>query len=571
MTPWFPADRSALRRLAALLATCVIAVVAYVYGLDSNGIASNGDESVYIRMARLTADSGHWLPLRIDYPKFQNTKPPLLFWQAIASTDGGRAWTLWRLRLPSVVYTLLTSALIAAVARHWRQRWDTALLGALAYLAFYNTFRYGRPLLTDPPEVFWLTLFAFGTLWLRPWSLSSPFAAPLLTGIVIGIACLYKSFVLILPALLVLAGWHFELAADRRVAIKAALPRLTLTALTALGIFSLWFAFDPNPGAIWRDFVLGQNVGKIAQSGGYLRDIFVGGDSVPQFFLSSLANAGVLAPVLVVLLIDAWRQRRSLSSPERWLWIWIIGYFVAFSVPGHRSGRYLLPVMPALALLAALRWTTLPRAGFVIVAALEALVAAFMMVLSRQFTGSSAGVPLPAAFWTLLTLALLWGIAAVIRPGYAADAVVPISLALVLASGIFVRAYDEPPGPFAAATREAVRGEIVWVPCEFAAAAEAHRFLLPQAKLQEYREGPSAAVLATRYPHFAVYATLDTPTGCDGCTLVGSRILLRGRHAANQWNDLLHGRLTDDLFAKELVFDSSIAGDTGPVTADCSG
>jgi Dolichyl-phosphate-mannose-protein mannosyltransferase len=565
------ADWPACGRLVALLATCLIAVTAYLYGLDSSGIASNGDESVYIRMARLTAESGHLLPLRIDFPKFQNTKPPLLFWQAIAATDGGRAWTLWRLRLPSVVYTLLTASLIAALARHWQQRWETALLGALSYLAFYNTFRYGRPLLTDPPEVFWLTLFAFGTLRLRPWSLLSRFGAPLLTGIVVGIACLYKSFALVLPALLVLAGWHFDLKADRIAAMKTALPRLAVTALTALGVFSLWFAFDPDPGAIWRDFVLGQNVGKLGQSGSYMRNVFAGGDSVPQFLISSLANAGVLAPVLVALLIDAWRHRRSLTAQERWLWIWVIGYFVAFSLPSHRSGRYLLPAMPALALLAALAWTRLPRAGFVLAAMIETLLAAVLMMVSREFIALQGGVALPGVYWALLTVAVLWGLAATFRPRYAADAVVPISLGLLLASGIFVRAYDEPPGPFSAATRAAVRGEIVWVPCEFAAAAEAHRFLLPQARLREYREGPSAAVLAARYQHFAVYAPLDTPVDCEGCTLIGSRILLRGRRAASQWSDLLQGHVSEDLFAKELVFDSSLAGDIAPVTTDCSG
>jgi hypothetical protein len=120
-------DRPGSGRLIALLATCLVAAAAYLYGLDSIGIASNGDEVVYMRMARLTAQSGRWLPLRIDYPKFGNTKPPLLFWQAIAATDRARDWTLWRLRLPSVVYTLLTAALIAAMARHWRHSWETAL------------------------------------------------------------------------------------------------------------------------------------------------------------------------------------------------------------------------------------------------------------------------------------------------------------------------------------------------------------------------------------------------------------------------------------------------------------
>ena len=62
----------------------------------------------------MTAASGHWLPLQSEMPEMRNTKPPLLFWQGIASTDWGRNWTLWNLRWPSVVYTLLTAGMVFA-------------------------------------------------------------------------------------------------------------------------------------------------------------------------------------------------------------------------------------------------------------------------------------------------------------------------------------------------------------------------------------------------------------------------------------------------------------------------
>ena len=87
----------------------------YAFGLGGQYIPTNGDELVYIHIARLTAESGHWLPLVSDLPDMRNTKPPLLFWQAIAAGNlpslvagsWGSPWTLFWLRLPSLVYTLL--------------------------------------------------------------------------------------------------------------------------------------------------------------------------------------------------------------------------------------------------------------------------------------------------------------------------------------------------------------------------------------------------------------------------------------------------------------------------------
>ena len=90
----------------------VLAVVAYLRGLDSPHIPKNGDEYPYAHITRLTAASGHFLPLRSELSGMRNTKPPLLFWQGIESTDHGRRWTLWNLRYPSVLYTLLAGLLV---------------------------------------------------------------------------------------------------------------------------------------------------------------------------------------------------------------------------------------------------------------------------------------------------------------------------------------------------------------------------------------------------------------------------------------------------------------------------
>jgi hypothetical protein len=97
----------------------VLAVFLYLWGLGGNHMMRNGDEMVYAHIARITAEAGQWLPLQSELPGMRNTKPPLLFWQALVAGDWGRDWTLWQLRLPSVIYTLAVCALMTATYRRW--------------------------------------------------------------------------------------------------------------------------------------------------------------------------------------------------------------------------------------------------------------------------------------------------------------------------------------------------------------------------------------------------------------------------------------------------------------------
>jgi len=99
-------------RLVWYALACLLAVFTYFYGLDSQHIPKNGDEYPYEHIVRLTAASGELLPLQSQMENMRNTKPPLPFWQGIASTGWSKDWTLWQLRYPSVIYTMLTAAML---------------------------------------------------------------------------------------------------------------------------------------------------------------------------------------------------------------------------------------------------------------------------------------------------------------------------------------------------------------------------------------------------------------------------------------------------------------------------
>ena len=126
------------RYLVALL----FAVFVYLYGLDGLHIPRNGDEEVYAHITRVTAQSGNWLPLQSSLDDMRNTKPPLVFWQGIASTNWGSDWDWWHLRYPSVIYTLLTALLLFLLAKRLTGKAETGFVAALTYLATQYFWRF---------------------------------------------------------------------------------------------------------------------------------------------------------------------------------------------------------------------------------------------------------------------------------------------------------------------------------------------------------------------------------------------------------------------------------------------
>lgn len=540
---------SPLPYLAALL----LAVFVFFYGLDSQHIPRNGDEDVYAHITRLTAASGEWLPLRSELDAMRNTKPPLLFWQGIAATDWGANWDRRHLRIPSVLYTLLTAGLLLLLGKRLSGQFAVGATAALAYLAFFGTYRYGRPFLVNPAETFWLFLPFFTLLYWRERAFDSPLGVPLLLGLFTGIGLLYKSFALLVPVGLALAWWYLHRRAYRwRAFLVQDAPRLLLTGTLALALFALWFALDPDPRAVWQEFVLGENAAKFeARDGSYWTQLLWGGNSIWALLLGYPLNAGLLAFPVAALFVTAWRRRYRLAPEESLLWIWIVVLFIVFAIPGQRSARYLLDAMPAVALLCALNWQRLPRWTFIatLFAGLGVLALLAWLALGLQ-----ADVPYGWEIWTVLALTTGLALLALVNAAWTRGLSNVVALLTLLALALFLQPFDGPAGRYDAAAQQAVQGREVWVPCNFRAQDEGHRFLLPGAHIRGYHESWNLTQdeLQARYALFAVQLPLQE-TPCAGCTVLGRRLEIRGRHNTEEIKAMLRGEIMPHLFVREWL------------------
>ena len=410
-------------RTAWYLLAFVFAVFVYFCGLDSQHIPKNGDEYPYEHITRLTAASGKLLPLQSQLDHMRNTKPPLLFWQGIVSTDRGRNWTLWHLRYPSVIYTLLTAAMLFMLGHRLGGKSETGFVAALTFLAFFTTYRYGRPFLTDPPEMFWVFLPFFVLLYCRH-AFASRWLIPLLLGIAIGIGFLYKSFALGLPVALGLSGWYLHRRSYGMAEfIKQDALKVLIALSVAVAVFAMWFVLDPDPHAVWQEFVVGENVGKFDSHGsslfgfGYLAKLLWGGSSIWTYALAFLTNPGLLTFPVIAMFVLAYQRRGRIGNEEKLLWIWIAAMFISFALPSQRSGRYLLAAMPAVALLCALNWQQIGRKAFVATLVLAAALLAGIGYLAVRLQAAMPDLQLyRPLFWLSISGAGILALLAIALP-----------------------------------------------------------------------------------------------------------------------------------------------------------
>lgn len=357
---------------------------------------------------------------------------------------------------------------------------------------------------------------------------------------------LYKSFALLVPVIATMALWQLRARGWRlREFVIFDAWRLAFTAVAALLFFGLWFWMDPEPMKVLREFVLRENAGKFDTGGGnYFLNLFWGQSSLWRIVVSYPLNAGLLAPMVVAMVVDAWLRRRHLGSLEVFLWIWMLVLAAFFCLPNQRDERYLIPAMPALALLLAVRVGHLPRWVVAVTPTACAVIIAGMTGLALLLQ-RAAGIGRLYPLWVLLVpiAGLLLAASAVIRPHLTRPLLPSAVMMVYLCYAAFLIPLDHGPGLFRGEGVESVTGNEVWVPANFNAREESYAFLLPGVLVRPYDhrghppEGAAFAVISRRLGE-------ASPDG----VILARRLNLIDRFDAAETRDILLGNVTRNLF-----------------------
>ena len=329
------------RSLAPLL---LLAGLTFLVGLGAPAI-TDSDEAFYAEAAREMVESGDWLTPHYNYePRFQ--KPVLYYWVTAATFavtgPGERAARLWA-ALSGVGLVFVT----AGLARRWYDD-DTALLAGAVVATSFGYVALGRMSLPDLPLALSVTttiatsLIAIGDRVPRPrqWLLAAAVSAAL--------GFLTKGpLAVVLPAAVVLPILMIERRVSRVRAADVLVAAAAFTALAAPWYLAMWW----RHGTPYLDsFFVGDNLARFAT------DRF--NEPRPWWYYGPVIVGGVVpwAPYLLLGLGATLRVltlRGGLGSLETRLALWMVLPLALFTLSVGKQPRYVLPLLPPIAILIA--------------------------------------------------------------------------------------------------------------------------------------------------------------------------------------------------------------------------
>lgn len=357
-----PADRPVLSQLdRTWMLWLLLAILAARFLTLGAYPLADPSEARYGEIARKMAERGDWVTPWLDTDVPFWGKPPLAFWLSAASIKALGPSEL-AVRVPSFMLGLAMLGLTAALASRRRGR-DAAIVSLLALAGTGLFFVGSGAVLTDPALAAAVTLAMTG-FWLGvhgedrkavAWRYSFFLA--------LGIGLLAKG-----PVVLALVGLPVGLWVVLSGQWRTVLSRMPWVwgTLLMLGIAAPWYllAERRTPGFL-EYFLIGENFKRFTDSS-WSGDLYGGVHARPKGFVWLLWVASVI-PWPFVAANAAWRllRRRLQTGPrgslpagsvpkDHWLLyltLFAVAPSLVFTFAGSVLATYVLPAMPAVALL----------------------------------------------------------------------------------------------------------------------------------------------------------------------------------------------------------------------------
>jgi len=341
------------------------------------------DESRYIQASHQMLETGDYIDIRFQ-EEARHKKPVGIYWMQVASvhllTGGQDTGPVWMYRLPSLIGAIAAVLLTAWVG--------LALFGpgaaAIAAMMMATCVILGveaRMAKTDAVQLA-CVLGCFGVLaraYMRP-DRALPLSTALLFWVALGIGVLVKGVIVMVVGTAILALWLI----DREVWwLRRLRPALGLPLLLAIILPWLIAIAITTKGAFFGTAVGHEFLGKAGtgqESHG----------APPGYFLATFWLAfWPWAPLVFLSLPLIWARRQE--TAVRFCLAWIIPTWVIHEAVVTKLPHYTLPVLPALALLAAAlvlgdRRPALPRGWVWVAMGMTTLV-------TLAFAGAIIGFP----------------------------------------------------------------------------------------------------------------------------------------------------------------------------------
>ena len=286
-------------------------------------------------------------------PDLWNTKPPLMIWLMYACSEvfGPHAWAL---RIPSVLATLGSTAVVIALS--WRVTRSVFIAIAAAILLLASRGFAGQHTAQTADYDALMCLFTTGYCAVLFLTLSSPRPRPwpvLLAGALVAGAVMTKGIAGLMPG----AGIVAYLVATRRWTRPFRSPWYVLAGLIVLAVGGGFYLVREHlsPGyleAVWNNEIGGRYGKTVA---GHDRWI---GYYLVQIFVVAGFSLGPFALLLLPQLKGVQGRRRALARFSLWL---AAGLVVVLSISQTKIRWYIAPAYPFLAIACAIALEAVAR------------------------------------------------------------------------------------------------------------------------------------------------------------------------------------------------------------------
>lgn len=322
----------------------LLAALTFLVGLG-RGPITDADEAFYAEASREMVESGDWITPYYNYePRFQK---PILYYWLTAATSLATGPTEWSARLWSALAGLGLVLVTAACARRWYDEGIALLAGAIVATSF-GYYSIARMALPDLLLTFFITAAIWTALvamldvprtqprWVAAAALAV--AAGFLTKGPVGVA---------IPAMVVLPIVLLERRALNLRARDAGLALLIFVVVALPWYAAMW---GRHGSTYFESFFLGDNFERFAT------DRF--NDPRPWWFYGPVLLGGLLpwTPLALVWVSPVWRfitRRLDIETLELRLLLWALIPLAFYSISVGKQPRYILPVLPPLAILLA--------------------------------------------------------------------------------------------------------------------------------------------------------------------------------------------------------------------------
>ena len=328
----------------AVVTLLLLSSLTFLLGLGTQAI-TDADEAFYAEAAREMVEGRDWITPHFNYEE-RWQKPILYYWftaAAFAGTDANEFMARFGSALSGVGIALLTWGAARRLTGNDNAAW---IAGAIAATCF-GYFMMARAALPDLP----LALFMTATIWCAMVAIDPTEAAPAawaaLAGLAAGLGFLAKGpLALVIPAIVLAPVWWRE---RRRVVVRPSHVALAVVLFAIAGLPWYVAMFARHGLAYLQSFFVADNLERFATT--RYNDLRAVWYYVPILL-------GGLLPWTMFLLVLPWRplraivrRRRRLSDQEWRLLIWAIVPLLFFTVSVGKQPRYILPVLPPVAMM----------------------------------------------------------------------------------------------------------------------------------------------------------------------------------------------------------------------------